>query len=166
MGDVVLSLLPLMLSAALAPVPLVIVFLLLRGQGGLATAAAFVAGTTVVRLAQGALFGFLLADAPGSGGGEGPGPVAATLLLVLGILLWVTAVRTLLKEEDSDAPPPAWMARLREATPLAAFAVGAGLIAVATKQWVFTLSALGMIAQASLDSGYAALAYLIFMIGA
>lgn len=166
MGQTVVQMLPVMLSAALAPAPAIVVLLLLRGKGGLATAAAFVGGMTVVRLAQGALFGFVLADALSASGGDRPGPVAAMLLLVLGILLWTTAVRTYLKEEDPDAPPPAWMAKLGAAAPLAAFAIGAGLIAVAAKQWVFTLTALGTIGEASLGQRDAAVAYVIFVLGA
>lgn len=166
MGDVILNLLPMMLSATLVPVPVIIVLLLLRGPGGLATAAAFVGGMTVVRLAQGLLFAAVFAGTRDDSGGDGPDPIAATLLLVLGILLWVTAVRTLLKAEDPDEPPPAWVGTLRTASPAMAFGIGAGLIAIAAKQWVFTLSALGVIAEADLGRTEAALAYLIFVLGA
>ena len=51
MGETIAQLLPLVLSAAMAPAPAIVVLLLLRGDGGLATAAAFVAGITLVRLA-------------------------------------------------------------------------------------------------------------------
>jgi len=94
------------------------------------------------------------------------GTAAATLLLVLGILLWITAIRTLLKTDDPDEPPPAWMARLRQASPLAAFAIGAALITIAAKQWVFTLGALGIIGEQTLGRRDAWVAYLLFVLGA
>jgi hypothetical protein len=166
MGEAIIQMLPMMLSAALVPAPLIIMLLLLQGSGGLGAATAFVAGMTVVRLAQGVLFGYVLVDLLTAGGSAGPGPVVATLLLVLGILLWVTAIRTVLKAEDPDAPPPAWMARLRGASPLAAFAMGAGLIAIAAKQWVFTLGALGVIGAQSFTRSEVLVAYLIFVLGA
>jgi hypothetical protein len=166
MGETIAQLFPLMLSAAMAPAPAIVVLLLLRGDGGLATAAAFVAGITLVRLAQGALFGVVFADALSSGGSEAMGTAAATLLLVLGILLWITAIRTLLKTDDPDEPPPAWMARLRQASPLAAFAIGAALITIAAKQWVFTLGALGIIGEQTLGRRDAWVAYLLFVLGA
>jgi hypothetical protein len=146
-GDVLIGMLPLMVAAALVPAPLIIVLTLLRGPSGLAAGAAFLVGMTLVRVAQGALFGFVLVDAMGAEGRAEPRPVVATLLLILGLLLWITAVKTLLKEEDPDAPPPRWLERLRTASPLAAFAIGAGFIAIAAKQWVFTLGALGVVAQ-------------------
>jgi hypothetical protein len=166
MGDVVLSLLPLILSAALVPAPIFVLLVLFRGPRGFAAAAAFTAGVTSVRLAQGALFLFVFADAVAARGSDGPGTIAATLLLVLGIFLWTTAVRTLLKAEDPDAPPPAWLGKLKTASPVAAFAIGAGLIAVAAKQWVFTMAALGVIGEASLDRTGIVAAYLIFVLGA
>jgi hypothetical protein len=165
-GDVLIGMLPLMVSAALVPAPLIIVLTLLRGHSGLAAGAAFLVGMTVVRIAQGALFGFVLVDAMGADGRAEPRPVVATLLLILGLLLWITAVKTLLKEEDPDAPPPKWLERLRTASPLAAFGIGAGFIAIAAKQWVFTLGALGVIAEANLDRSEATIAYLLFVLGA
>jgi hypothetical protein len=166
MRDVIITMLPLMVSAALAPAPVIIVLLLLRGPGGLVTAAAFVGGMTIVRIAQGVLLGFVLVEALAATGGDGTGGVGATLLLVLGILLWVTAIRTFLKAEDPDEPPPAWIGRLLSASPLAAFGIGAALVAIAAKQWVFTLGALGVIGDAPLGRRDATIAYLIFVFGA
>ena len=152
MGDVLVALLPLMVSAALVPARVIVVLLMLRGPGGLGTAAEFVGGMTIVRLAQGVLIGFVLAEALDMAGDDERGHIAAILLLVLGILLWATAARTILKEADPDDPPPAWLGRLQSASPLAAFGFGAALIAIAAKQWVFTLGALAVIGEASLGS--------------
>lgn len=165
MGDVIIAMLPMMISAALVPAPVVVVLLLLRGPGGLATAAAFVGGITIVRLAQGVLVGVVFAEALAARGSEEPGRIAATLLLVLGIVLWTTAIRALLKAEDPDEPPPAWLGRLSGASPLVAFGIGTALIVIAAKQWVFTLGALGVIGDGSLAARDAIIAYLIFVLG-
>lgn len=164
MGDAIVSMIPMMLAAALVPAPVILTLLLLRGTGGLAAGASFVAGITVVRLVQGALFGFIFVDAMAARGQDGPGPVAATLLLVLGVLLWITAIKTLRKEDDPDAPPPKWASMLRTASPALAFAMGAGLQALAAKQWVFTLGALGMLGEADLTGAEFAVAYLVFVL--
>jgi hypothetical protein len=166
MGETIANMLPTMLIVAVLPAPTIVVLVLLRGAHGLTGAAAFVGGMTIVRLAQGALFGFVLVDALTARGSEGPGTVVATLLLVLGIFLWITAVRLLRKEPDPDEPPPPLLGKLKVASPLAAFGMGAALVAVAAKQWVFTLSALGIIGEASLSRTEAVLAYVIFVLGA
>jgi threonine/homoserine/homoserine lactone efflux protein len=72
------------------------------------------------------------------------------LLLVIGILMLITAYRKWDKEEDPDAPPPRWMAALGELSPLKAFGMGAALVAISAKQWVFTLSAIGVLSKAHL----------------
>jgi hypothetical protein len=166
MGEAIVSLLPMMVSAALVPAPVIVVVLLLRGPHGLGAATAFVGGMTTVRLMQGALFGAVFADAMDSGGKERSGTIAAVLLLVLGILLWITAIRQFLKEEDPDELPPKWLGTLQSAPPLMAFGIGAGLVTIAAKQWVFTLSALGVLGESSLGINEAVIAYLIFVLGA
>lgn len=165
MGTVVIAMLPFILSAALVPAPLIIVFTLLRGPGGRGAGAAFVAGMAIVRIAVGVLFGYILVDAMAGEGAAERRPVVTTLLLVLGILFWVTAVRTMLKEEDPDAPPPKWQMSLRAASPLTAFGIGAGFMTLSAKQWVFTIGALGVIAEASLGGTEAMIAYLVFVLG-
>ena len=54
------NLLPLVLASAVGPAPLVVTILLLRSSTR--AAAAWVAGMTAVRLAQGVLFGLIFAD--------------------------------------------------------------------------------------------------------
>ena len=60
-------LLSLALAGALMPGPIVVTTLLLRARGGIGAGASFVAGMTVVRLAQGVAFGFALRCRRGRG---------------------------------------------------------------------------------------------------
>ena len=112
MGSAVIGLLPLIVAAALMPMWGFITLLLLPTEGGLAKALAFAAGATVVRLAQGVLFGYLLAPLD-SGGGDGSEPVVSALLVLLGVLLFVAAFLKLRKQADPDDPPPMWMGRVQ-----------------------------------------------------
>lgn len=160
------SLLPLIVGAALLPVWIVIVLFLLRGEGGVGRAAAFAAGAMLVRLVQGFLFGYVFGAAGDEYGAEGSGLIAATLLLVVGLLMLVSGVKSWRKEEDPDAPPPKWMALLDGVTPLKAFGMGALLMAIAMKQWVFTLSAIAVIEEAQLTQTGSVLAFLFFVFAA
>jgi cadmium resistance protein CadD (predicted permease) len=108
------------------------------------------------------VFGWLVRP-DDSGSSDEPALVVAVLLLVVGILLLVTAARALLADDDPDAPPPRWMAAFDAVRPGKAFILGAGLIAVSAKFWVFTLSALGAIEAAELSASAAVAAYVGFV---
>ena len=110
MGDLWRNLVPLVLGSAIVPAPLLVTILLLRSSAR--TAAAWLAGMTVVRLIQGALFGLVFSSAstPATETAAGREAVVAAVLLVLSVTLFVTAARQLLGGGDPDEPPPKWMA--------------------------------------------------------
>lgn len=164
MASVLGQLLPLILGAALAPLWIIIVLLMLASPGGVVKASAFVLGVTFTRMAQGLIFGAVLgASAAATAGGDGKSPVAATLLLVIGILLLIAAFRKWRKEEDPDDPPPKWMQSIDQMAPLRALGMGALLVAIAPKLWVFTLSALSVISATELGLQMGAVAYLAYI---
>jgi len=163
MGAALIELLPLIVAAAVLPVWIIMTLFLLRGQGGLAKASAFVAGAVGVRLLQGILFGFVFGS---DEAGDRAGTVKATLLLVVGILMLIAAYKKWRKEEDPDGPPPKWMSTLGGLSPLKALGAGALLMTVAVKQWVFTLSALAIIDAGQVALVEGVLLYLLFVMGA
>jgi len=163
MGDVWSSLLPLAAAGALVPAQIAITILLLRAPSGLAKAAAFVGGMTCIRLLQGIIFGVLLSEAVGNEGAGGPGTIGSVLMLALGLVFIAAALRSLLAEDDPDAPPPRWVSMMDSVTAPKAFALGAGFLAVAPKFWVFTLSGIAVIEEADLQRGTATLAFLLFV---
>lgn len=165
MGAVFVELLPLIVGAAVLPVWIVMTLFLLRSERGVWKASAFVAGATAVRLVQGAMFGFVFERAGDDGGGE-TSIIAATLLLVAGIAMLITAVKKWRKEEDPDAPPPKWMAALQGLSVAKALGIGALLMALALKQWVFTLSAIAIIENAGVGLGPSVAAFVLFVVGA
>jgi hypothetical protein len=166
MGAVIGSLLPLIVGAALLPVWIIMTLFLLRGKGGVLKALAFAAGAMTVRLVQGVLFGHVFGTAADASGESGANLITSTLLLMLGILMLISAVRKWRKVEDPDAPPPKWMAALSGLSALKAFGMGALLMALAIKQWVFTLSAIAVIEQGELSLAGNALTYLFFVLAA
>ncbi|MBV9599295.1 MAG: GAP family protein [Chloroflexi bacterium] len=88
----------------------------------------------------------------------------ATLLLVIGILLLISAVRKWRKEDDPEDAPPKWMATIEQASPMKALGLGALLVAIGPKLWVFTLSALAIITAAELGLSASVATYLAYII--
>jgi hypothetical protein len=158
------QLLPLILGAALAPFWIIFVLLLLASPHGLLKAVGFVGGMTITRLIQGAIFGVLFAASPDAEPDKGgASPLVSTLLLVAGILLLITAYLTWRKADDPDAPPPKWMQAIDKISPLQALGIGAGMVGIGVKLWVFTLSALGVISGAKLVQPGSTIAYLLYL---
>lgn len=161
MGETILALLPFIIGSAVVPLQIILVILLLKDPDqGVIKALAFLAGMTLVRLLQGAIFGLILT---GSEVG-GKGPIASTLLLVLGLLLLISAYKKWNKEADPDDPPPAWLSGLDRIRPRRALMIGAGLPLISAKLWVFTLSAIGVISAAELGQPSSTIAYLLFLL--
>jgi hypothetical protein len=166
MIDVAVNLLPLIAGAALVPVWVIMIVLLLQRPDGLVVAGALIGGMTVVRLLQGIVFGYVIVGATAAGGDDKPGVIVSVVLLALGLLMWAAGLKQLLAGEDPDAPPPKWMAMIDRMSPLAAFGIGAGLLVIAAKQWVFMLGAIGVIQDARLGEAGSTVAYLLFILGA
>jgi hypothetical protein len=154
MTNTLFELLPMILGSALVPIWVILMLLILRSPNGVIKGIAFVAGATLVRVLQGIAFGYLFGASDDVGeASTGPSPVVGTLLLVLGVLLLVTALKTYRNEPDPDGPPPKWMTIMNGASAVKIFGLGAILTIAAAKMWVFTLSAIGTIKDATLGNG-------------
>jgi hypothetical protein len=166
MNSIIVTLLPFILGSALVPLQIIVVTLLLTSESrGPLKAIAFVLGMTLARLAQGALFGFVLTGGSGDpADANSPGIVKATALTVLGLLLLITAYKKWAKEPDPDAPPPKWLTMLDTVTPLRALFLGAGFVLIAPKLWVFILSAITVIEEAQLGRPASTQTFLLFIL--
>lgn len=166
MGQVLISLLPMIIGSALVPVQIIMVILLLTGEKqGVLKASLFVLGMSLVRLAQGIVFGFILPNsAIAQTADDGPALIKSTLLLILGLLLLIAAYKSFRNEPDPDAPPPKWLQMIESASPLMALAMGGGLILIAAKLWVFTLSAVSTIRAAELGEPDATITFVLFIL--
>jgi hypothetical protein len=164
MSDLWTSLVPLIIGSALVPIQIVITTLLLRSKAGKATAVAWVAGMTTMRLAQGLVFGLILGSGDGTdSSSEGPGGALSLLLLVIAIVFYVSAAKQILRHPDEDAPPPKWMAMVESVTPGRAYLLGVGLVAVGAKFWVFTLGAIAAIGAAGMSQPASIGTFLLFV---
>ena len=166
LGSVLLDLLPLMIGAAIAPVAIIIVLLLLSNQGGVLKGAAFVGGAFMLRLAQGLIFGYIFTSNPAATSETGGNLIVSTLLVAIAVLMLITAFKKWDKEEDPDAPPPRWMAALGGLSVPKAFGMGAALLALSAKQWVFTLSVIGVIGKAQLAPPASTGLFLLYVLAA
>jgi threonine/homoserine/homoserine lactone efflux protein len=150
MHDLVTTLVPLAIATAVLPIQVAITILMLRSAGGRSRAGAWIAGMTLVRLVQYAVFGLVLERAMDDAT-TGASPVEGALLLVVAVLLLVSAARKLASQPDEDAPPPRWMTMADGLSAGRAFLMGAGLVALSPKLWAFSLGAIGAIQDAGLD---------------
>ena len=161
MSELWRNLVPLAVAGAIVPAPFVVTILLLRTS--LASAGAWIAGMTVVRLLQGLVFGVILSDATTVETAAGRETVFSAVLLVLSVTLFVTAAKQLAGGDDPDAPPPKWMAAVESIGTGKAFALGAGLVAINAKLWVFTLGAIAAIEEAHEGRHAGVVSYLVFV---
>lgn len=149
-------------ASALVPVQITLTVLLLRSS--VRTAAAWVAGMTATRLAQGVLFGIVFAEAGAlSGSEDGPGLVVSGVLLVVAVLFLTKAAKELLGGSDEDEPSPRWMKLTESITMGRAFLLGAGYVAVAAKLWAFTLGTIGVIDEAAIGGAASVVLFLLFV---
>ncbi len=163
--ELLITLVALGIGSALFPAQITITVMLLRSAPGRMAAVGWVGGLTALRLLQGVAFGLIL----GSARTTEPGRQEASLLvpafqLVLAVAFYVLAVRKVLGAPDEDAPPPRWLARLQAVTPVKAFLLGAGVLALSVKAWVFTLGAIEAIGDAGLGQPGSTVAFLLFVV--
>ena len=168
MFTVIVNLFPLIVGASLGcPAWIIVSLILLRGEHGLVKATAFAAGVIMVRTLQFVLFGRLFGAIASACGKDVFDLIPSTLLLLAGIVLVVTGIKTWWsRQEDSDAPPPRWMTALGHVSTLTAFGMAVALTAVGIKQWVFTLSAIALIDDAYLSKLETTVAYVFFILAA
>jgi threonine/homoserine/homoserine lactone efflux protein len=159
------TLIPLAVATAVLPIQVAITILMLRSAGGRSKAGALIAGMTLVRLLQYAVFGAILAPAMDDAE-SGTSTVEGALLLVVAVLLLVSAARKLASQPDEDAPPPRWMTMVDAITAGRALLMGAGLVALSPKLWAFTLGAIGAIRDAGLDSAAGWVVFIVWVLAA
>jgi len=148
------------------PTWVLLVLVLLRKGRGPIEAIAFVSGIVVVKLLQGLIFGTIFgAYDVNHHRSEIEAIIVATLLIVVGLLMWVAALKLFIQDNDPDGPPPAWTRMISAITPLKAFGLGTALVTTSSRSWLFTLAAIGIITRADLGPALSILAYLIYIVG-
>jgi Sap, sulfolipid-1-addressing protein len=165
-GSVLLQLIPLVIGSVMMPTWVLLVLVLLRKGRGPVEAIAFVSGIVVVKLLQGLIFGTIFgAYDVNHHRSEIEAIIVATLLIVVGLLMWAAAIKLLIQGDDPDGPPPAWTRMVSAITPLKAFGLGTALVTTSSRSWLFTLAAIGIITRADLGPALSVLAFLIYIAG-
>jgi hypothetical protein len=155
------NLAPLITVSAILPLQTLVTLSLVRSS----TRAAFawVTGMTLVRLVQGIVFGVVFFEREASSPASSSQPVVGAVLLVLALLLYVKAFREVVGASDEDAPPPTWLTKAGTMSAQTAFWAGAGFMTISVKFLVFTLAAIGAIADAHFSLKLSILMFLLFV---
>jgi len=165
-GSVLVQMIPLVIGSVMMPTWVLLVLVLLRKGRGPVEAIAFVAGIVVVKLVQGLIFGAIFGAYDVSHRrSEIEEIIIATLLIVVGLLMWMAALKLFIQGDDPDGPPPAWPRMVSAITPLRAFGLGTVLVTTSSRSWLFTLAAIGIITRADMGPALSVLAYLVYIAG-
>jgi threonine/homoserine/homoserine lactone efflux protein len=163
MVDLWTTLLPLVIGSAVVPTQIVVTSVLLRSSRG--KAAAWIAGMAGLRVLQGVLFGLVFAEVRSHATPlGGPRILAGGLLLAIAVLFYATALRQAIAGDAAAAEAsPQWLSRVESMPGVAAFGAGAAYVALSPEKWVFTLTAIGAIADAALGPWASVLTFAAFV---
>ena len=157
MNELILSLLPLAVAATLQPPQIVSFIVLLQTQRGKANALAYLAGMSTFRLVIGAVFWVLASrvEATVESSGTEFGILVGTVLVVLGLLLLVYALRRIFSATDEDQAAVSWLDKLDSVSWQQAFLVGLAFLCAAKRAMT--------VRSGSLPAGYETYAmYLLY----
>jgi len=150
MLNVILGFIPLAV-AAIAPIMIVAVILMLSSKGGLGKSVAFIVGRILCYTIWGVLFLALAGKVASADSGE-TSMASLAIKTLLGGLLLIMAVKSYLGEDDPDAPPPKWMSALDKAKPGALLGIGFLLSVVQLRFVLLMMAGATSIAEAQLST--------------
>jgi threonine/homoserine/homoserine lactone efflux protein len=166
MTELILSLISLAIAATLQPPQVIAMIILLQTRQGIANGLAYIAGMTSFRLALGSVSWLVFSSLEGSietSGGEFD-ILVGTILVVLGLLLLVHALRQGFSAPGEDEVAASWLDKLEAVSPRQAFLVGLAFLALDPRDWIIDISAINLIAEADLSSSMSILVYLIYIL--
>ena len=166
MNGLIPSLIPLALVAAFQPAQIIAMLVLLQTKRGMLNGLGFIAGMFLFRLVLGFGFWFLtssLEDSVETTGGRF-GILVSGVLMVLGLLLLVSALRRAFSAPDEDQAASSWLDSLEDIAPLRAGLVGIAFLALDPKDWITDLAAVNLIADADLAGSANLIAYLLYLL--
>ena len=155
--------LPLAIAAAISPIPIIGVVLMLVTPRARSNSLMFVVGW-LVGLAVVGTIGLTVASAASASDNGSPSSGADTFQIVLGALLLIFALRQWRKrpKAGSEQEMPKWMSTVDHFTPLKAAAMGVVLSAVNPKNLLLTLAAATSIASTNISGADQVVAFVIY----
>lgn len=166
MTELILSLVPLAVAAALQPPQVVALVVLLQTKRGAVNGLAYILGMIVFRLLLGGIFWVLISNIEKTveirGGNFSL--LVGTFILALGILMLVHALRRGFSAHDEDEATASWLDKLNNVTPSRAALVGVAFLALDPKDWLVDISVINLIAEADLFGLESLLAFLVYIL--
>jgi threonine/homoserine/homoserine lactone efflux protein len=160
--EVIGQILPFAVVAALSPIPIIAVVLMLSTPRARVNGPVFLAGWVIGLAVLGVV---LLTVASGLDASDPDSQSSvSTLKLVLGIGMFVVASRQWRKRPhgDEQAAMPKWMGAVDAFSPAKAFVAGIALVAVNPKNLIITIAAAATISQSGLSGSDQAIAYAVY----
>ena len=164
MREVIGQLLPLAVVAALSPIPIIAVVLMLSTPRARVNGPMFLLGWVASLAVLGAV---LLTVASGLDASDSDSQSGvSTLKLVLGVAVVVVAVRQWRKRPHGTeaAPMPKWMDAVDAFSPAKAFGAGIVLVALNPKNLIITIAAAAVVSQSGLSGADQAIAYAVYAV--
>src|SRR5829696_7257235 len=163
MGAAISEVLPFAIGAAISPVPIIAVILVLFSARARVNSLAFLAGW-VLGIAIVSIAIYAIANARDVDSDSEASDAAFWIKLVLGILLVLLAVQNWRKDAPTEpAAQPKWMASIDSLTPTKAAGLGLVLSGLNPKNITLSLAAGGGLAQAGVSGSEAAVGLAVFI---
>ena len=165
MADAIGQILAFGLGVGLSPIPIIAVVLMLGTPRARVNGPAFVLGW-IVGLGLVGTIVLVVAGGAGATEGEDPATWVSVLMLVLGAVLLVLAVRQWRgrPRRDEEAAMPSWMRSIDHFTPVRSLAIAFALSALNPKNLLLTVGAAAAIAQTGGDAAEEAVALAVFVL--
>jgi len=166
MTELILSLIPLAVAAAMQPPQVIAMVVLLQTRRGVANALAYIVGMIFFRLFLGGTFWVLISNVEKKVENRGGNfsLLVGTFILVLGILMMVHALRRGFSAQGEDEATASWLDKLDDVTPFRAALIGVAFLALDPKDWLIDISVINLIADADLFSLESLLTFLVYIL--
>ncbi len=153
------------LGVALSPLPIIAVVLMLATPKGRTNGPAFLTGWVLGIAVLGTIVLLIASGASASENGS-PATWISIVKIILGILLWLLAVRQWRGRPRGGREPqlPAWMKKIDTFTPFKSAGMGALLSAVSPKNLLLVVGAAAAIAQTGANAVGQAVALIVFIV--
>ena len=166
MTELILSLIPLAVAAALQPPQVVALVVLLQTRRGTLNGLAYIVGMIAFRFLLGGIFWLLTSNVEEMVETEGGNfsLLVGTVILVLGILMLVHALRRGFSAHGEDEAAASWLDKLQDVPPLRAALAGVAFLALDPKDWLVDISVINLIADADMSGLNSLLAFLAYIL--
>ena len=166
LSDLIIPIIALALAAALQPLQVIAMLVLLQTEHGRRNGLAYLGGMVAFRLALALVFWWLVSGVEAVIEGEGGdfSALTGTVMVLLGLLLLVYALRQSFSAQSEDQAAASWLGKLEAVTRRRSALVGVAFLALDPKDWLIDISAIDLIAAADMNGLQSVLTYLLYIL--